>query len=342
MLDSAEQPLDKIRLGEDSFLECKEMVFAARRVKGPTRNVLADELAAFANARGGVLLLGVHDDTKDVVGILEGHLDLAEQYASEIVRDSISPPLYPVIERMQLPGTDGQLRPVLRVEVARSLFVHRSPGGFLHRVGSNKRVMDPDYLARLFQQRSQARLISFDEQAVHDASKGDLDRALVDRFRTPQTQDDSTTLARKLGMATETEGGEPRPTHEPGNALAPDPLPFLLQLRMDPGRSVGLPRILVHFPDPRRERRVRLGTRRRLAPAPSVMVVSRYLCKRGWGVRGGWTARERKRKLLVNVHHHMNPGSPGLRQQVRNRKGASSWKRWLKLSGPRKMSYGRI
>ena len=59
---------------------------------------------------------------------------------------------------------------------------------------------------------------------------------------------------------------EPRPTHEPGNALVPDPLPFLLQLRMDPGRSVGLPRILVHFPDPRRERRVRLGTRRRLAP----------------------------------------------------------------------------
>ena len=77
-------------------------------------------------------------------------------------------------------------------------------------------------------------------------------------------------------------------------------------------------------------------------PGHFVSVVSRYLCKRGWGVRGGWAARERKRKLLVNVHHHMNPGSPGLRQQVRNRKGASSWKRWLKLSGPRKMSYGRI
>ena len=71
-------------------------------------------------------------------------------------------------------------------------------------------------------------------------------------------------------------------------------------------------------------------------------VVSRYLCKRGLGVRGGGTARERERKLLVNVHHDTNPGSPGLRQQVRNRKGASSWKRWLKLSGPRKKSYGRI
>ena len=87
------------------------------------------------------------------------------------------------------------------------------------------------------------------------------------------------------------------------------------------------------------------GSRPRASPTAgrgTIGVVSRYLCKRGWGVRGGWTARERKRKLLVNVHHHMNPGSPGLRQQVRNRKGASSWKRWLKLSGPRKMSYGRI
>ena len=212
MLDSVEQLLDKIRLGEDSFIEYKELVFAGARVKGPARNLLADELAALANARGGVLLLGVHDKTKEVVGIPDGYLDVAEQYASEIVQDSISPPLYPVIERMQMPGTDGQLRAVIRVAVARSLFVHRSPGGFLHRVGSNKRVMESEYLARLLQQRSQARLIRFDEQVVHDASKGDLDRALVDRFRTSQTQDDSMTLARKLGMATETEGGELRPT----------------------------------------------------------------------------------------------------------------------------------
>ena len=43
------------------------------------------------------------------------------------------------------------------------------------------------------------------------------------------------------------------------------------------GDPVGLPRILVHFPDPRRERRVRLGTRRRLAPAPSVIARPRHL-----------------------------------------------------------------
>ena len=212
MFDSAEQLLEKIRLGEDSFLECKEMVFAGKKVKGPGRDELVDELAAFANARGGVLVLGVHDKTREVVGIPATHLDLAEQYAAEIVRDSVKPPLYPVIERMELPATDGKPRLVLRIEVARSLFVHLSPGGYLHRVGSSKRVMESDYLARLFQQRSQARLIRFDEQVVPDATLEDLDPDLVDRFRTPRTQDDRPTLLRKLGMAMADEGGTLRPS----------------------------------------------------------------------------------------------------------------------------------
>jgi predicted HTH transcriptional regulator len=212
VFDSADQLLEKIRLGEDSFLECKEMVFTGGRVKGPACEDLADELAAFANARGGVLVLGVHDRTRDVVGIPLAHLDRAEQYAAEIVRDSIKPPLYPVIQRMELPGTDGNPRPVLRIEVGRSLFVHQSPGGYLHRVGSSKRIMEPDYLARLFQQRSQARLIRFDEQVVPEATLDALDPDLVDRFRTPRTQDDRPTLLRKLGMASEDEAGTLRPS----------------------------------------------------------------------------------------------------------------------------------
>lgn len=109
MFDNAEQLGEKIRLGEDSFLECKEMVFAGEKAKGPGRDELADEVAAFANARGGVLVLGVHDKTREVAGIPAVHLDRAEQYAAMIVRDSVKPPLYPVIERMELPVADGRL-----------------------------------------------------------------------------------------------------------------------------------------------------------------------------------------------------------------------------------------
>jgi predicted HTH transcriptional regulator len=212
VFDSPERLLDKIRLGEDSLLECKVMVFAGNRVKGPTRDEVADELAAFANARGGVLVLGVDDRTREIVGIPPERLDLAERFVRELVQDTVKPPLPASIEKMELPDAAGDRRAVLKVDVPRSLFVHQSPGGYFHRVGSSRRRMDTEYLIRLGQQRSQARLIRFDEQVVPGAALSDLDPGLVDRFRTPQTRDEQRTLLRKLGMAREDDDSELRPS----------------------------------------------------------------------------------------------------------------------------------
>lgn len=212
MFDTAEQLLRKIRLGEDSTLECKAMQFTGTKVKGPRRDDVADELAAFANARGGVLVFGVDDQSRTVVGLPHDRLEVAERFVREIVHDLIAPPLHPVIEKLEVTGEDGEPKAVIKVEVARSLFVHQSPGGYLYRVGSAKRQMAPEYLARLFQQRSQARLIRFDEQVVVESALNDLDTELVDRFRTPLTQDDRATLLRKLGMAREDDNGELRPS----------------------------------------------------------------------------------------------------------------------------------
>ena len=212
MLDSPEELLRRIRLGEDSVLELKEVVFAGGRIKGPGRDQLADEIAAFANGRGGVLVLGVDDGSREIVGIPLERLDAAEQYVSEIVRDAIKPALYPVIERLELPDTGGRPRPVLRIEVSRSLFAHRSPGGYLHRGGSSKRQMEPDYLFRLQQQRSQARLIRFDEQIVPGARVEDLSAPLWERFRTTRTGAAPESLLSNLGMARADDDGALRPT----------------------------------------------------------------------------------------------------------------------------------
>ena len=212
MLDAPDQLLRKIRLGEDSFLECKEMVFAGSKIRGPARNDLADELAAFANSHGGILVLGVEDKSREIVGIPLDRLDAAVRYVSEVAQDSIRPPLDPLIERLELPDTSGRTQAIVRVEVVRSLFVHESPSGYLHRVGDAKRRMDPQYLARLFQQRSQARLVRFDEQRLENASFSDLDGTLVERFSIPEVADELAVLARKLGMVTAPGGGDLRPT----------------------------------------------------------------------------------------------------------------------------------
>ena len=75
MFESPEELLRGIRLGEDSSLELKEVSFRGSSVSGPGRDALADELAAMANTRDAVLVLGVEDQTRDIVGIPIERLD---------------------------------------------------------------------------------------------------------------------------------------------------------------------------------------------------------------------------------------------------------------------------
>jgi len=201
--------LRKISLGEDTSLELKAVAFAGDRVTAPSRNDLADEIAAIANTRDGMLLLGVDDKTRDVLGVPPEKLDILERFVYEICTSSIRPPVIFHAERMELPDSSGQLRAVLKIDVPRSLFVHESPGGYFHRQGSSKRKMPPDVLARLFQQRSQARVIRFDEQFVPDTTLADLDEVLWRRFVGDAT-DDHVAILKKMRILTEDEAGKDR------------------------------------------------------------------------------------------------------------------------------------
>ena len=82
MFDSLTELIEKIHLGEDTTIEFKREL--------PHRNSLADEIAAFANARGGVILIGV-DDNGEIVGVDQQGLDRAEKTVVEICQDSIDP-----------------------------------------------------------------------------------------------------------------------------------------------------------------------------------------------------------------------------------------------------------
>ena len=227
MLDDAGELIEKIRLGEDAYLEYKQVVFAGKRVQAPARNVVADALAAFANSRGGVFVLGVEDKRRTIVGIPLERLDDAERLLREVCRDAIDPPLAPTIERLFLPTPERGKVAVVKVDVPRSLFVHESPGGYVHRVGAEKRKMSPDYLARLFQQRSQARLIRFDEQVVAEATVDDLAAPLWERFRSPYTGQERDEALAKLHMARRHEDGVLRPTVAGVLLAAADPRMWL-------------------------------------------------------------------------------------------------------------------
>jgi predicted HTH transcriptional regulator len=72
--------------------------------------------------------------------------------------------------------------------------------------------MKPDILARLFQQRSQARLIRFDEQVVAGASLEDLNPRLWQRFRTVLSPSADREFLEKMKLLARDEDGVPRAT----------------------------------------------------------------------------------------------------------------------------------
>lgn len=204
--------LEKIWLGEDTFLELKEVKFARGKVRGPTQESLADELSAFANSAGGVLLLGVEDTSREVLGIPVEHLDTIEMIVRQACEQSIKPPLAPIVERITLPDLTGTEQPVIRIAVERSLFVHQSPGGYMQRIGSSKSPIPPDQLARLFQQRTQSRLIRFDETPVPRATLHDLDATLWQCFVPDRRNDPPEIRLNKLAMVAHDDQGNWRPT----------------------------------------------------------------------------------------------------------------------------------
>lgn len=203
--------LRRIALGEDSVLEFKQVLLAGAKVTAPGRDQLADELAGMANSAGGTVLLGVEDKRREVLGIPVDRLEAVESWLLGICRDSVKPPLDAVIRRIELPDVGGKLLPVLRIDIGRSLYVHRSPGGYFRRIGSSNREVWPDQLARLFQERSQTRVIRFDEAPVPNTSPADLDQALASRFLQRDT-DVTETILRKLRVVADDGDGVPRLT----------------------------------------------------------------------------------------------------------------------------------
>ena len=164
----------QLRLGEDSDWEFKQVEFTGNRPTSPRRDDLADEIAAFANASGGVLLCGV-TDSGDVQGLSRPQMDSLERLLVEICSDSITPSLTVRILRRELDGNA-----FLMVDVPAGHAQHDSPGGSYHRIGSSKRRMTSDDRLRLAQRRGQARFLWFDKQPVPDTGLGTLEPSPVD------------------------------------------------------------------------------------------------------------------------------------------------------------------
>ena len=172
MTYSDEEIRRQLQLAEDSTWEFKEVEFAGNRPRSPSRADLADEVAAFANADGGVILCGVTDDG-EVQGMSREQIVELDSLLVEVSTDSIRPAVRIRTYHRQLND-----RLLLVVDVPEGDSQHDSPGGSYVRVGGTKRRMTSDERLRLSQRRGQARFHSYDEQTVPGTGFETLEESL--------------------------------------------------------------------------------------------------------------------------------------------------------------------
>ncbi|MFO7533107.1 MAG: ATP-binding protein [Candidatus Limnocylindrales bacterium] len=137
---------------------------------------LADVMIGFANAEGGLIVLGIHD------GRVEGISDrpAAQNEWRQAGRDFASPPVPTRFELIPCTTTDGDSGQLLLVEVEASEHVHENVKSDVYlRVGDENRRLGPLEVQEI---RFDKGGTFYDGTACADASLSDLDDGLVRGF----------------------------------------------------------------------------------------------------------------------------------------------------------------
>ena len=194
MIHSNEQIRRQLDLGEDSLWEFKRIEFAGDHPRRPSRNDLADEIAAFANSDGGTLLCGVTDEGS-IQGMTRAQVVALDALLVEVATDTIKPAVRISTFHRELDG-----KRLLVLDVPRSDSQHDSPGGSYVRVGGTKCQMTGDERLRLAQRRGQARFLWFDKQPVAGTGLGSLDEALWKPLLSVEGRIDPESALEKTGL----------------------------------------------------------------------------------------------------------------------------------------------
>lgn len=156
-----------VRLGEDSKTQFKQSINSS--------DALAAEISAFANTKGGKLIIGVNDDG-DIVGLSSDEVKVLNQMISNVCSQKIDPSISVTTENI---GYGEKIVVVINVPMGTNKFYMANGKDIWIKMGSDKRRAKCEELKRLLQESAH---LFADEQPVEFTNIKDLDMDLINSF----------------------------------------------------------------------------------------------------------------------------------------------------------------
>lgn len=154
-------------------------------------NQLAQEMVAFSNSLGGLLIVGVADNG-EVHGLSADEIRTINQWVGNVATEHIKPPISPLIDVFSINNKD-----VLVIEILKghNLPYYTKDGIAYIKKGSDKRIAPPEEILRMFQQSDK---VSADEMTVVSTSLNDINIEAFKKFVKKKTRKNFNSL--KLSM----------------------------------------------------------------------------------------------------------------------------------------------
>jgi len=158
---TVEEVKNIIQNGENSYIEFKEEEIKAKD--------LAEEIVAFSNSEGGIILIGV-DDEGNIKGIKDSKL---EETVMNICRNNCIPNVIPLYESIKV---DGKTIAIITIPKGLNKPYYTSDHKYYIRVGTTKRIASKEELLRLFETSGS---LHYDISPVEGTSINDLNIDII-------------------------------------------------------------------------------------------------------------------------------------------------------------------
>lgn len=162
--------LTTIKCGENSQVQFKENFTSQKQI--------AEEFAAFANSKGGTVIVGVKDKTGEVIGLTYDELQTASREVGNAAQEHIRPTIY--LQTETFPVNEGRALLVVHIEEGVNKPYKTLSGEIYVKQGADKRrITENSEILKLFHQSG---TYNPDQELVRNTSVNDIDRNLIDEY----------------------------------------------------------------------------------------------------------------------------------------------------------------